>query len=138
MVRPSQRLHAPRPPAPTRPAATVLLLRDGPQGLEVLMTRRSMTASFAPGAYVFPGGVIDPADAHAQALTRRRPTQTDERLTQAVAAIRESFEELGILLARRPDGSHANATDIAKLDRKAAFLDQCAQHQLTLAGQALQ
>ena len=133
MVRPSQRLHTPRPPAPTRPAATVLLLRDGPQGLEVLMTRRSMTASFAPGAYVFPGGVIDPADAHAQALTRRRPTQTDERLTQAVAAIRESFEELGILLARRPDGSHANATDIAKLDRKAAFLDQCAQHQLTLA-----
>ena len=133
MVRPSQRLHTPRPPAPTRPAATVLLLRDGPQGLEVLMTRRSMTASFAPGAYVFPGGVIDPADAHAQTLTRRRPTQTDERLTQAVAAIRESFEELGILLARRPDGSHANATDIAKLDRKAAFLDQCAQHQLTLA-----
>ena len=56
MVRPTQLLHPQREPAPVRPAATVLLLRDTPQGIEVLMTRRSMTASFAPGAYVFPGG----------------------------------------------------------------------------------
>ena len=44
------------------PAATVLLLRDTPAGIEVLMTRRSASASFAPGAYVFPGGGIDAAD----------------------------------------------------------------------------
>ena len=50
MVRPTQLLHPQRPPAAVRPAATVLLLRDSPQGIEVLMTRRSMTASFAPGA----------------------------------------------------------------------------------------
>ena len=56
MVRPTQLLHPQREPAPTRPAATVLLLRDTAQGIEVLMTRRSTTASFAPGAYVFPGG----------------------------------------------------------------------------------
>ena len=48
MVRKTQLLHTPRPPVTPRPAATVLLLRDGPQGLEVLMTRRAMTASFAP------------------------------------------------------------------------------------------
>ena len=133
MVRPSQLLHAPRTPAATRPAATVLLLRDGPQGVEVLMTRRSMTASFAPGAYVFPGGGIDAADAQAHAQAHRRPTQSDERLTQAIAAIRESFEELGILLARRADGSHADASDIARLDRQAPFIAQCVAHHLTLA-----
>ena len=133
MVRPTQLLHAPRTPAATRPAATVLLLRNGPQGVEVLMTRRSMTASFAPGAYVFPGGGIDAADAQAHALAHRRPTQSDERLTQAIAAIRESFEELGILLARRTDGSHADASDIAQFDRQAPFIAQCVAHQLTLA-----
>lgn len=61
MTRSSQLLHPSREPASLRPAATVLLLRDatGPEGqpgIEVLMTRRSMSASFAPGAYVFPGG----------------------------------------------------------------------------------
>ena len=57
MVRATQLLHPQREPAVPRPAATVLLLRDAPEGVEVLMTRRSPTASFAPGAYVFPGGV---------------------------------------------------------------------------------
>jgi recombination protein RecT len=84
----------------------VLLLRDGRRGLEVLMTRRSLTASFAPGAYVFPGGGIDAAGC---AIARPRPatrraTQSDLHLTQAIAAIRESFEELGVLLARHADG----------------------------------
>ncbi len=71
-------LHPQREPAPTRPAATVLLLRDTPRGIEVLMTRRSATASFAPGAYVFPGGVVDAGE------------------TPSAAAVRESFEELAL------------------------------------------
>src|SRR5262245_14433522 len=100
MVRASQLLHPQRAPAIPRPAATVLLLRDGPQGLEVLMTRRSASASFAPGAYVFPGGVIDAGDAQSHDLAACRPSQDGERLTQAIAAIRESFEELGVLFAR--------------------------------------
>jgi 8-oxo-dGTP pyrophosphatase MutT (NUDIX family) len=105
MVRPSQLLHAQREPAVPRPAATVLLLRDGAQGLEVLMTRRSATASFAPGAYVFPGGTIDAADAQSHGLAGGGAGQDDAHLTQAIAAIRESFEELGVALLRRADGS---------------------------------
>jgi recombination protein RecT len=133
MVRPTQLLHSQREPAVPRPAATVLLLRDTPAGLEVLMTRRSASASFAPGAYVFPGGGIDAADAEAHALAARRPTQDERRLTQAIAAIRESFEELGILLARRVDGGFATAQDLARLQRHAPFFAQCAEHGLTLA-----
>jgi recombination protein RecT len=117
-------LHPQRDPAPTRQAATILLLRDGAAGLEVLMTRRSMTASFAPGAYVFPGGGVDANDALAGEFAARRATQSIAHTTQALAAIRESFEELGILLARRADGSHCTGQDIATLDRSAPFYPQ--------------
>lgn len=134
MVRPTQLLHLARTPATLRPAATVLLLRDSPRGIEVLMTRRSMTASFAPGAYVFPGGGIDTADALAHGQSTRRPTQSDQHLTQAIAAIRESFEELGILLARRAEGSHLNTAEIAALDRTSPFAGLCAAQGLTLSG----
>ena len=138
MTRPSQLLHAQREPAPLRPAATVLLLRDGTgpdgqPGTEVLMTRRSMSASFAPGAYVFPGGGIDAADAAAHGLARHRPQQDGTALTQAVAAIRESFEELGILLAYHADGRMADAGTVAALDRSAPLLDQCRAQGLQLA-----
>ena len=133
MARTSQLLYPQRDPAPLRPAATVLLMRDGPQGIEVLMTRRSMTASFAPGAYVFPGGGIDAADAQAHGMAQRRPKQSDLHLTQAIAAIRESFEELGILFARHADGRWADNADIAQIDRKASFATQCQARGLTLA-----
>ena len=135
MARTSQLLYPQREPAPLRPAATVLLLRDGPQGIEVLMTRRSMTASFAPGAYVFPGGGIDAADAQAHSLAQRRPTQSDLHLTQAIAAIRESFEELGVLFARHADGRWANHDDIAAIDRQGPFAAQCQARGLTLAAE---
>ena len=133
MVRSSQLLYAQREPAPTRDAATVLLLRDTSGGVEVLMTRRSMRASFAPGAYVFPGGGVDVADAAAHGQARRRAGQSDLHLTQAIAAIRESFEELGVVLAHRADGSAPTLHDIAALDRKAAFAAQCSAHGLVLA-----
>ena len=134
MVRPNQLLYPQREPAELRNAATVLLLRDAANGIEVLMTRRSMTASFAPGAYVFPGGGIDTTDSAACSLSTRRTTQSDLHLTQAIAAIRESFEELGVLLAKHADGSHVNTADIAALDRKAPFAAQCQARGLTLAG----
>jgi glyoxylase-like metal-dependent hydrolase (beta-lactamase superfamily II)/8-oxo-dGTP pyrophosphatase MutT (NUDIX family) len=133
MVRPSQLLHVQREPAVPRPAATVLLLRDSDDGVEVLMTRRSASASFAPGAYVFPGGGIDAADSAAHAMAARRPTQDDLRLTQAIAAIRESFEELGILLARHANGEPAGSQEIAALDRHEPFFAQCQARGLTLS-----
>ena len=133
MVRPSQLLHPQREPVPPRPAATVLLLRDAKDGVEVLMTRRSPTASFAPGAYVFPGGGIDAADAQAHAIAARRPGQEGQRLTQAIAAIRESFEELGVLLARHADGRPADAQDVAALDRDQPLIEQCRARGLVLA-----
>lgn len=133
MVRASQLLHAQREPAVPRPAATVLLLRDAPAGVEVLMTRRSPNASFAPGAYVFPGGGIDAADRAAHALAAHRPGQDAERLTQAIAAIRESFEELGLLIARHADGRPADAADVAALDRHGDFAAQCSARGLVLA-----
>lgn len=133
MPRSEQLLHPQRTPVSPQPAATVLLLRDTPNGLEVLMTRRSSRASFTPGAHVFPGGTIDASDAQAHALSTRRPQQSETHLTQAVAAIRESFEELGVLLARRPDGSWAQDADIARLDRHAPLLPQCETQGLRLA-----
>ncbi|BEP33843.1 hypothetical protein GmRootV59_08170 [Variovorax sp. V59] len=137
MVRPTQQLHPAREPAPVRAAATVLLLRDSEAGIEVLMTRRSGTASFAPGAYVFPGGQIDAADEAASRIAARRPTQSGLQLTQAIAAIREGFEELGVLLARHADGRPVSAQDIASMDRSTAspvsFAEQCAARGLVLA-----
>lgn len=133
MPRPSQQLHPHREPAPARLAATVLLLRDGAKGLEVLMTRRSNVASFVPGAYVFPGGGVDAADAQHHHLTTRRAGQHDEPLTEAIAAIRESLEELGVLLARHPDGRWADQQDINTLDRQHDFFAQVAARGLTLA-----
>ena len=137
MVRPAQLLYPQRQPAATRPAATVLLLRDTPQGIEVLMTRRSTSASFAAGAYVFPGGGIDAADTAAHAQATRRPGQTETQLTEAIAAIRESFEELGVLLARHADGSGATEQDLRALDRTAPLAAQCRAHGLTLAADQL-
>ena len=110
-----------------------MLLRDGAQGIEVLMTRRSMTASFAPGAYVFPGGGIEAADAEVHALAKRRSTQLDLRLTQAIAAIRESFEELGVLLATHADGRMADMSDIQSFDRLQALPPQIQSRGMQLA-----
>ena len=77
-----------------RPAATVMLIREQDQsGLEVFMMRRTTKAAFAGGMYVFPGGAVDAEDS-----------------SYEVAAIRECFEEAGVLLAHSPKG------DIIRLD----------------------
>ena len=145
MPRTTQQLHPHREPVATRQAATVLLLRDAPgahgatAGVEVLMTRRSDKASFAPSAYVFPGGGIDALDASpaTHAAAARRPAQNDLHLTQAIAAIRESFEELGVLLARHADGRMADAADIAAIDRHQPFAAQCQARGLQLAADSV-
>ena len=133
MVRAHLQLHPARIPSKPLPAATVLLLRDTHDGIEVLMTRRSLQASFAPGAYVFPGGGIDAEDSSCHHLAQRRPTQDEKRLTQAIAAIRESFEELGILLAKESDGKPVSSQTHSLLSRSENFAAQCLSHGLTLS-----
>lgn len=89
-------------PVEPLPAATVLLLRDGAGGTEVVMLERHHEAFF-PGALVFPGGQVDEADKARPILARSRKVQGAGAAAMAfrVAAIRESYEEAGILLARR-------------------------------------
>lgn len=95
------------PPEP-RLAATILLLRDGAQGLEVFMVKRHHEIDFAKGAMVFPGGKVDRADADPALRAHARGVEAldDAGLTVRVAAIRETFEECGVLLAR-PRGTDA-------------------------------
>jgi 8-oxo-dGTP pyrophosphatase MutT (NUDIX family) len=83
------------------PAATILVLRDGEGGLEVLMTKRHDGAYFAAGALVFPGGKVDPTDAALAAISRGLSDLTRPAPELYVAGVRETFEECGMLLARQ-------------------------------------
>jgi 8-oxo-dGTP pyrophosphatase MutT (NUDIX family) len=106
---------------PVRDAATVMLLRDGDAGLEVCMLQRNLNSDFVGGAYVFPGGGVDPDDAgeEAQAVCQGRNDDAASRLVGVergglsfwVAAVRESFEEAGVLLAARSDGTVVSFAD---------------------------
>lgn len=94
-------------PANPLPSATILLLRDGASGLEVFMVKRHHQIDFASGALVFPGGKLDPHDNdpalrdHADGADKL----DDLRLSLIACAVREGFEESGILLARKPGSS---------------------------------
>jgi glyoxylase-like metal-dependent hydrolase (beta-lactamase superfamily II)/8-oxo-dGTP pyrophosphatase MutT (NUDIX family) len=109
---------SPRPEAASpRPAATVVLVRPGTNGLEVLLTHRPATMAFAPDMHVFPGGRVDAADADTGLAGRSVVTASTaaERLggdlepglalAAHVAAIREAFEEVGVLLADHAPGA---------------------------------
>jgi 8-oxo-dGTP pyrophosphatase MutT (NUDIX family) len=107
---------------PAVASASVILVRDGREhaGLEVLLLERHLDADFAGGALVFPGGKVDERDHELDAarwtgrsLARWREelgTDTErEALGVLVAAIRETFEEAGVLLAHREDGTALDA-----------------------------
>lgn len=87
-------------PALPEPAATVLVIRDGASGLEVFMVRRHQGMDFMSGALVFPGGKTDPQDEDAR-LPDLSDGLDDDLSAYRVAAVREAFEECGVLLARR-------------------------------------
>jgi 8-oxo-dGTP pyrophosphatase MutT (NUDIX family) len=101
------------PPPPTRDAATIVLLRDTARGLEAYLLRRVASMAFAAGQHVFPGGRVDPADADAHAHWHGpRPQDWAELLSAdaalahglVCAAVRETFEESGVLLAGEGPG----------------------------------
>ena len=97
-----------------RTAATVMLVRDGASGVEVFMVRRVASMAFAPSVWVFPGGGVDPRDdaadlpwAGPSAAEWAQRLGCDEGLARSLvaAAVREVFEECGVLLA----GPHADS-----------------------------
>ncbi|MBU01365.1 MAG: hypothetical protein CME14_08915 [Gemmatimonadetes bacterium] len=108
--------HPSHPPVPAKPAATIALLRDSPSQMEVLLLKRDRNASFVPGAYVFPGGRVDPADWTKQILASVDGLATETAATRLglvgtsppaiayyIAALREAFEETGILVGVGPN-----------------------------------
>jgi 8-oxo-dGTP pyrophosphatase MutT (NUDIX family) len=128
-------------PVVPRHAATVVMLRDGAAGPEVYLLRRAASMAFAAGAFVFPGGSVDSRDEDLSddAWVGRAPAEwakdlsCDERLARALvcAAVRETFEESGVLLAG-PDtttvvadtsGDDWEADRLALIDRSLSFAD---------------
>lgn len=95
-----------------RLAATLVLTRDGPDGLELLLLRRADKGDHNSGAWVFPGGLVDAADRQAHAVCADLDDTTASRglslpgagLDLYVAALRECFEEAGVLFATQADG----------------------------------
>lgn len=135
-------------PVPTRPAATVMLVRDvdrSPSGIEVFVLQRNVGSAFAGGFYVFPGGVVDaadgageleaicdgPTDAACSALLGVRAGG----LAYWVAAVRECFEESGILLAHPRNGGSLAVPDVERRavhDGDLSMIELCARHDLVL------
>ena len=134
---------------PPRPAATLILLRPGAGGLEVCMLQRNQNSAFLGGAYVFPGGSLDAEDSQPRSLRRvvgLAEEQANERLRIAagglayyVAAVRECFEEAGILLAldaRRKPIDAQRAASLAH-HRTSSFVEMLEKENLYVPGGAL-
>ncbi len=113
------------------PAATVTLVRDGARGLEVLLLQRNFNSGFMPGVYLFPGGALDEED-NADAVAELCAGMDDGRASAALglpsgglaywaAAIRESFEEAGVLLAYDERGDVVRMNDPAVRERYSAY-----------------
>jgi len=145
------------PPATPRDAATVMVLRsasaDG-DGLEVYMLRRQSSMAFAPGAFVFPGGSVDARDADEEVAWAGpdisewgRVLDAPPQLARALvcAAVRETFEESGVLLAGpSPDSVVADTTGEdweadrnALLDRSVSLAELLRRRRLVLRSDLL-
>jgi 8-oxo-dGTP pyrophosphatase MutT (NUDIX family) len=109
--------------AEPRPSASVILVRDVPSGLETFMVRRHARSPVAPSAYVFPGGTVRTDDlefkprpdrqglAHAISARSDSPVEPDQAAAFYVSALRELFEEAGVLLVRDTGGALLNVGD---------------------------
>lgn len=89
-------------PTDSIPAATVIIGRDGPQGLEILAIERARGMGFAGGAIAFPGGKVDASDWPEDPVFEGFEGLDPDEATAMVTAARECFEESGILLSRGP------------------------------------
>ncbi|MFM7068530.1 MAG: NUDIX hydrolase [Actinomycetes bacterium] len=146
--------HADPESVPVRDAATVMLLRDGAEGVEVCMLLRNLQSDFVGGAFVFPGGGVDPSDgvpeveAFCADLTDAEASRhlgiDHGGLAYWVAAVRESFEEAGVLLAVDRADALVSFADPAVAERFARhrsavdagtrrLLDVCREEDLRIA-----
>lgn len=130
-------------PNPAVQAATLVLVRDGPGGLETLMVVRHHEIDFARGAAVFPGGKVAAADRDERLRRHLRSSVTldGDDAALRIAAVREAFEESGLLLARR-HGRLLDADALSELWRRwhertaasaEAFVDMVRAESLELA-----
>jgi 8-oxo-dGTP pyrophosphatase MutT (NUDIX family) len=120
-------------PATPLPAATILLVRDAPDGLEVFMVKRHHQVDFVSGALVFPGGKVDKTDRDAplESLSDGGEGWDQTRRALGACAIREAFEESGILLARdAATGATIAAERLAALEPYRGALDR---HEIGMA-----
>ncbi|MBS0243514.1 MAG: NUDIX domain-containing protein [Proteobacteria bacterium] len=119
---------------PARPSATIMLVRDGAAGIEIFMVVRDRPMDGAMGAVVFPGGKVDEEDRHPENWGHLSAPQSHPELAYWLAAMRETFEEAGVVIAR-PKGdtsgdiAPARAAEMvakhrdALLDRKITFAE---------------
>ena len=124
---------AARPPAPARAAASLLLGRDGSEGPELFLLARSRNSAFASGALVYPGGAVDESDRNPalRAWAEGSESLDGEELAFRIAAIREAFEECGILLARaRGSGELVGRGRLDSIKRQ--FAGPLADHSLDM------
>lgn len=134
---------------PVRAASTLILLRDAADGVEVLMLKRHGLSETLGGAFVFPGGKVDAEDAAldgehfldqtASVLHDRLGEQDIDTATAVglyVAALRETFEESGLLLAQQLAPAQSDAA-LARLAQGTAFNALLAELQLRLCVDAL-
>ncbi len=127
----------PQPQLVPRAAAALILARDSAQGIEVFMMQRTHQAVFLAGAFVFPGGAVDASDRDdavaAQCVDGGDVPDIDgDGLVYRVAAIRECFEESGLLLAVGEDGAYVELLDADVVDRFALLRLKVATGALTL------
>ena len=129
-----------------RPAATLMLLRTGARGLETLMLQRTQNAAFLGGAYVFPGGSLDASDAAPRRVLGLTEAQANQRLGLSsgglayyVAAVRECFEEAGVLLACDANGNPVLPARAQQLmeERASPFLELLERENLYIPAGAL-
>ncbi len=132
----------PKEAAPVRLASTILLVRDGDAGLEIFMVVRHHEIDFASGALVFPGGSVEPGDREIAVDDGARATLPPDILALRVGAIRETFEECGLLLARargsRDLVSRAVASQVNADGGRKDFAAAMKQHDLVPAVDLLQ
>ena len=110
-----------------RPAATVLTLREAPNGYEILMLRRNARSEFMAGVFVFPGGAVDVTDARASVyglddeVASQRLGLEAGGLAYYVASLRELFEEAGLLIVCDDEGEERRFTSPEELSRLASY-----------------